>query len=90
MLEGFVSPELVKPVKVWLQRVAGYGELTIPDNYPASSSTFSLDFSEEDKAVIAAYARKMDYVTDDEKLVKCQNFYESDHDCHINDSILYG
>lgn len=52
MLEGFASPEYVKPIKIWLQRIPGYGELTIPDNYPASSSTFSLDFTEEEETAI--------------------------------------
>jgi hypothetical protein len=74
MLEGFVSPELVKPVKVWLQRVAGYGELTIPDNYPASSSTFSLDFSEEDKAAIVAMEAN---IGTDESIVKPEDLPEN-------------
>lgn len=52
MLEGFASPESVKPVKIWLQRIAGYGELTIPDNFPSSSSEFSLDFTKEEEDAI--------------------------------------
>ena len=74
MLEGFVSPELVKPVKVWLQRVDGYGELTIPDNYPASSSTFSLDFSEEDKAAVAAMEAN---IGTDDSIVKPEDLPEN-------------
>lgn len=35
-----------------------------------SELTLELKALENDKAVIAAYARKLDYVTDDEKLVK--------------------
>lgn len=52
MLEGFASPESVKPVKIWLQRIAGYGELTIPDDFPKSSSEFSLDFTKDEEDAI--------------------------------------
>ena len=52
MIEGFPYEDALLP-KVWLQKLPGFGELTIPKNYPESSSEFSLDFTPEERDVIA-------------------------------------
>ena len=51
MIEGFPYKDALLP-KIWLQKLPGFGELTIPKNYPESSSEFSLDFTPEDAEVI--------------------------------------
>jgi hypothetical protein len=51
MMEGFPYEDALLP-KVWLQKIPGFGELKIPADYPASSSEFSLDFSEEDATAV--------------------------------------
>lgn len=51
MIEGFASYDALLP-KIWLQKIPGFGELKIPEEYPESSSVFSLDFSPEDANVI--------------------------------------
>ena len=53
MIEGFPYEDALLP-KVWLQKIPGFGELTIPKNYPESSSEFSLDFTAEETDVIRA------------------------------------
>jgi hypothetical protein len=51
MIEGFPYKDALLP-KIWLQKLPGFGELTIPKNYPESSSEFSLDFTPEETDVI--------------------------------------
>jgi len=51
MIEGFPYEDALLP-KIWLQKIPGFGELTVPKNYPESTSEFSLDFTEEESTAI--------------------------------------
>ena len=59
MIEGFPYEDALLP-KIWLQKLPGFGELTIPKNYPESSSEFSLDFSEEDASAVRDMEANLD------------------------------
>ena len=59
MIEGFPYEDALLP-KIWLQKLPGFGELTIPKNYPESSSEFSLDFTAEDADAIREMEANLD------------------------------